>query len=511
MSDVIGWQEPPVFSLPEIQVGTLGQECIDLAQTCGLYLDPWQQWLVYHTLSYRPETIRVRDGSIQHKWAAVEVGLMVSRQNGKGSYLEAIELAWLFLLGDEQIIHSAHDFKTSMKHMKRMEDLISNNTEFSKKMRAIRRSNGSEGFTLKSGQELAFITRTKGGSRGWSAEKIVLDEAMYATPQQMGAIMFTQSAMPNPQRILTGSAGDKESISFGSMRRRALDTESPDPKLFWAEWSIEPHNDDCTGECTEHDETNSVESYAKSNPAYNIRVTHETIEDERRTLIDSPEIFLQERLGVGDWPTEFSQWTIVPKKSWFDLKEPASFLDDGSPFAIGVHTSQDLKWSCITVCGKGPQGKTHIEITGRGTQYDYRAGTSWVTAQIIDLTNKWGPAVVVIDKRGQAGMFIDELELFKVPVISPNATEYAQACGDLFLDVVPPKGGTPNLVHLGQPALTTAVAAADKRDLGNTWVWTARLPSADITPLQSATLARWGYLKVRNDKSKRSKPWVARR
>jgi hypothetical protein len=33
-------------------------------------------------------------------WAAFTVGLMVSRQNGKGSILEARELAGLFLLGE---------------------------------------------------------------------------------------------------------------------------------------------------------------------------------------------------------------------------------------------------------------------------------------------------------------------------------------------------------------------------------------------------------------------------
>jgi hypothetical protein len=49
------------------------------------------------------------------KWAAFEVGLNVARQNGKGSILEARELAGLFLLGERLIIHSAHEFATSLE------------------------------------------------------------------------------------------------------------------------------------------------------------------------------------------------------------------------------------------------------------------------------------------------------------------------------------------------------------------------------------------------------------
>ena len=47
----------------------------------------------------------------------LEVALIVSRQNGKGSILEALELAALFL--DDfipprgLILHSAHEFKTA--------------------------------------------------------------------------------------------------------------------------------------------------------------------------------------------------------------------------------------------------------------------------------------------------------------------------------------------------------------------------------------------------------------
>ena len=62
------------------------------------------------------------------RWAAFEVGLIVPRQNGKGSILEALELAALFLADPDAppplILHSAHEFKTSAEHFRRVRDLI---------------------------------------------------------------------------------------------------------------------------------------------------------------------------------------------------------------------------------------------------------------------------------------------------------------------------------------------------------------------------------------------------
>ena len=54
------------------------------------------------------------------KWAAFETALIVPRQNGKGSILEARELAGLFLFGEQLILHSAHEFKTAQEAFRRV-------------------------------------------------------------------------------------------------------------------------------------------------------------------------------------------------------------------------------------------------------------------------------------------------------------------------------------------------------------------------------------------------------
>jgi phage terminase large subunit-like protein len=145
-----------------------GEEAVELAAMAGLEMDPWQQFVFANALGERP------DG----KWAAFEVGVEVPRQNGKGGILEARELAGLFLLGERLIIHSAHEFATASEALERMDQILEGCPDLSRRVRVIKRSHGEEGVYLKNGQRLRYKTRTKGGGRGFSADCVILDEAM---------------------------------------------------------------------------------------------------------------------------------------------------------------------------------------------------------------------------------------------------------------------------------------------------------------------------------------------
>ena len=62
-----------------------------------------------------------------------------------------------------------------------------------------------------------------------------------------------------------------------------------------------------------------------------------------------------------------------------------------------------------------------------------------------------------------------------------------QACGQ-FYDAV--MRGT--LRHLGTDELSVAADGAARRPLGDAWALSRKDSGADITPLVSAVLARWG-------------------
>ena len=84
---LVGSQTPRVRSVPASSL-SFGVECVEFAAQAGLFMDPWQADVLVDSMG-------VQAGGV---WTAAQVGLLVPRQNGKGSILEARELFGLFVL-----------------------------------------------------------------------------------------------------------------------------------------------------------------------------------------------------------------------------------------------------------------------------------------------------------------------------------------------------------------------------------------------------------------------------
>jgi hypothetical protein len=95
------------------------------------------------------------------------------------------------------------------------------------RVKSVKRSHGEEGVYLKDGRKLLYKTRTKGGGRGFSADLLISDEAMFLAEAFLGALMPVISARPNPQMWYMGSAVDQKTMDhgvvFARLRQRALD------------------------------------------------------------------------------------------------------------------------------------------------------------------------------------------------------------------------------------------------------------------------------------------------
>jgi hypothetical protein len=57
--------------------------------------------------------------------------------------------------------------------------------------------------------------------------------------------------------------------------------------------------------------------------------------------------------------------------------------------------------------------------------------------------------------------------------------------------------------HLGTDELTAAAKGAVKRTLGDVSVWSRKLSTALVTPLEAVTIAHWGSVT-----SRARQPWV---
>ena len=486
-SVVFGDQVPRIESVP-LYVTSAASDAIELAGVAGLYLDDWQQYALTGALGKRA------DG----KWSAFEVKILVSRQNGKGSLLEARELAGLYLFSsDRLIIHTAHEHKTASEHFRRVLFLIENTPDLDKRVSRQSSAYGREFIELKAaptiilgsgGREirrkersrLIFIARTGGSGRGFTCDCLVYDEDMILDAGKIGSSLPSLSARPNPQVWYAGSAGTKSSTQVAHIRRRALAGGSA--RLAYYEWSIDWHDEYCPPDCKEHDDPDDIRSIAKANPAFGIRISSDFVEAEREAMPEAE--FQRERLGVGEYPAPLDGWLVIPRR-WFDATRDSA---DEPPrvrhpiFAVDVAPNRES--GSIAVAGLRPDGLVGIQVT------DHRDGASWIVARAKAIQERWKSARWIVDKRAAAGALINELEQAGLPVETMQATEVAHACGMIY-DAL----RDDTVRHYGQASLRAALAGVDKRELSDAWAFDRRNAGVDISPLMAATFAHWGYQK----------------
>jgi hypothetical protein len=467
-------QLPRIASVPEFG-RSAGDEAIELAEMAGLFLDPWQQFVLSNSLGMRP------DGS----WAAFEVGLVVSRQNGKGSILEARELAGLFLLGERLVIHSAHQFDTSLEAFRRLLFLIEDTPDLDRQVKRVSRAHGEEGVELLSGQRIRFRTRTKGGGRGFTGDCLILDEAMILPESAHGALLPTLSARPNPQVWYTGSAVDRQIHEHGIVlsRVRERGRAGDDESLAYFEFSVDGNLEEL-----DLDVVRDPAAWREANPSLGIRISTEHVGREMASM--DVRTFAVERLGIGDWPdldvADQGGITSEMLAQCLERADPPPSIED--PVCFAFDTRPDRSYSSISSAGGRADGLKQFELVDR------RPGTGWVAARLAELVGRHDPVAVICDEKSPAAALIGQISNLGVTVKTVNASEYARACGQMFdaLD----QGA---VRHLNSPEIVTAAKGAARRPLGDAWAWSRRYSSVDISPLVAATLALWGFSEAEED------------
>jgi phage terminase large subunit-like protein len=457
-----------------------------------LILDPWQQEILRNALGERP------DGT----WSAFEVALIVSRQNGKGSVLEARELAGLLLFGERLILHSAHEMKTASEAFRRVRDLFTNNDDMRRRVAKVTLQRGDEGIELKSGARLRFVARSSGSGRGFTGDCVILDEAYAVTSDQIDAMLPTLSARPNPQVWYTSSPpldGETGAQLF-SLRERA---EEGGSDLAYFDFGA-------AGNLSELDKVDLDDQglWAAANPAYGIRISKRFVAAERQALTDQG--FARERLGI--WPVKDTgsyDPNVPTVEEWARLAQPD--VPGGDLVALAVDITPSRDYASIVAVGDSEDGLPRVRIL------DHGPGVEWLLPRILQLHERLKPVCWVLDDKSGAGTLIlpmeragiermpqetDDRDARKGPqrgqLWVPTPMQYGAACAT-FTDTVR-QGG---LIHSGQEALTVAIDGAKTRPMGDgAWGWGRKIASADISPLVAATLGlaglqRWRHLAVK--------------
>lgn len=484
---ILGARDPRILVHPPSE-RSAGRMAVDLAFRAGLRLDPWQSLVLERSLGVEP------DG----RWSAFEVGLILARQNGKSACFEARMLAGLFLFGEELIIYSSHEFKTSGEIFRRILGLIEGAADLRKRVKSVARSKGEEGIELlptrqsPRGQRLRFLARSTGSGRGFSGDCVFMDECQHLSDAPVDAMMPTMLARPNPQLWYGGSAPDKDLApceQITRVRNRALDGGAAADRLAYHEWSAELCTDQCGTDCAEHDDPADPLTWAKTNPALGSgRVTVEGVGKLHASM--SRRGFARELLSVGNYPVASGGWGVISAEAWDAAEDAGSTPLDPVAFAIDVNPERTA--AAIAVAGLREDGLIHLEVV------DHRPGTGWVVERIKDLRDRWSPCAIALDAGGPAGSLVADFDEADFELTKPKARDAAGACGALFDALVRPPEAPADWVstvrHIPHPALNAALAGAGKRPLGDAWAWDRRGTSVDISPLVAVTLARWAYV-----------------
>lgn len=441
-------------------------------------MDDWQADVLADALGERA------DG----KWSAFEVALIVSRQNGKGSVLEARTLAGLTLFDERLILWSAHQTKTAFEAFRRMEELLAGSDDLRRRVKRISRANGDEGIELTNGARLRFVARSKGSGRGFSGDLIILDEAYALTSEQVEAMLPTLSARPNPQVWYTSSP-PLDGVSgepLYVLRERAL---TGDDSLTWLDWGLQGLDLDDVDKLGEGGwpliDLDDRDLWYATNPALGIRIGEEFVSRERRSL--SPTGFARERLSV--WPRRVRQGVgVIRPESWADLAAPMTEADRPANAALALHVNAERTQAWIAYAGRDVDGMMRVGLTDR----PWRPGQGLVD-RVVDLRERRDPVAVVVDTRSErllldlekAGVTAsdDPDEPRAGDLVVPTAADTAAAFG-LFVDTVRGEG----LRHADDAPVNTALVEAKIRKLAGGLTW-----DGDVGPLKAVTLALWAF------------------
>jgi phage terminase large subunit-like protein len=272
---------------------------------------------------------------------------------------------------------------------------------------------------------------------------------------------------PEPQFWVVSTAGTTDSTYLNEKvddgRQRAEKGQTSGVCYF--EWSADPDADPL-----------SPETWLTCMPALGHTVTIDTIEADQHTmpLSEFRRAYLNQRVDRRHTDP------VIDIDLWRKAADERSQLDGDVVFAVDV--TPDRSAASIAVAGRRADGKRHVEVISA------KPDVRWVADELVRLVERWSPVAVMIDPSGPAGGLLPALHERGIEPGLINARAMGQACA-LFYDLL----HEGELVHLGQPALDSAVGGARRRRMRDAWAWSRDSVSVDISPLVAVTLALWGF------------------
>ena len=451
---------------------TLGPEVGDFCESVGFGPYPEQRLLL-------DDTFAVGRSGVS---AAFEVDVIAARQQMKTGYLKMCALAWLYVLPQDLVVWSAHEFDTCREAFHDLRLIIDGSDYLGSKVLKVTTGAGSEAIEMRNGSRLKFKARTSGGGVGLTGSKVILDEGWALQPEHLGALIPTLTMVPDPQVVIVSSACRaasshlrrvvKDGRAGTSARRAYFEWAAPRRDCGHAKCLHDVGADGCALDDRELWARSCVVS-ARKDP------TLEVIASLRDSM--PPDKFMREILVWHDEPTGEALFSTDALDGCLDED---SRIESGHTFALDVSPSQSH--AAIVVAGSREDGLAHLEVTSRDGVSDWREGLEWVVPRLVELSQSRRDFAVWVVTGSPAMALAPGLTAAGVTVCQLAAGDVPAACGKLYAEV-----SGRSLRHVGQPELVDGLGRTRKTadETESAWRFGRRRSDGDITVAYAAAVA----------------------
>lgn len=406
---------------------------------------PWQE-----------QVLRTALEEVDGKPAYRTVILGVPRQCGKSSLLLGIMLASA-TAGRKRSVYTA---QTGFDARRKLVDDWAPMLEQSKlgaMVEKVYRANGTEAIIFKNGSRLEVMPNSIVAGHGRTIDgAAVIDEAFADTDDRREQAMIPAMATkPSAQLWIVSTAGTEESVYLRrkiALGRQAVE-DGLDQDICFFSW-----------EAPEDADIDDPATWRAAIPALGYTISEEVVRQARLTMSEND--FRRSWLN---------QWTKTDERVIPQAVLDACTKDTGpeGQLVFGVDISLDRAIASIACSDQH----------GRIELIDNQAGTGWLADRLAKLVQRHGGRVV-LDGYGPAGLLADDLERLRIPVLKYTTRDCcyaANAIYDAFL------AGSLQIRH--HEKIQESCAAARKKPVGSSWLWSRADPAADLTPLHAITLA----------------------
>lgn len=483
-----GSEVPRIWTAPLRELdrsASLGFECIDFAEdVLELELMPWQKWFLIHALELHPTDVGA-DGQPLFRFR--KVVLLVGRQNGKSTVMQALTLWRMFVDRCSLVVGTAQDLEIAETLLRECYELAEEVDTLKAELRPLARGSGKMSFRLKTGETYKVKAASRRGGRGLSGELVLLDELReHQSWDAWAAVTKTTNAKERAQIYGISNAGDASSIVLRYLRKLAHDElgdpdglnadvapadlldedeEVDDSALGIFEWSAPPG-----AALTDRN------AWAQANPSLGHRVRESTLASDSKT--DPEWVFRTEVLC--QW-SDGSLEGPFPPGAWEAGTDVSSGLVGNVAACVDVSVNGSMSY--IAFASLNEEGVPHVEVRAQ------RAGVDWVLPWLQDPANGGGRIDgIAVQARGAPVCSITpDLKAAGLPIVEWGGADLTAGTGKFF-DLVRNNG----LRHLPQPVLDVAAATAVPKLMdGGAVLWNRRASPNDIAPLVAATGAVW--------------------